>query len=245
MFELEMSAAADVGMVRENNQDVARVVPRLALALVADGMGGHDQGEIASRLVVDAAEESYERMGAAGQSVDEMAANVLASIRAANLRVLQQRLTEHSEMGTTIVMAAFGHGHVALAHVGDSRLYRLRGGALERLTEDHSLTTKLRSEGHSEEEALRWEHILTRAMTGDLRIEVDVRVERCQREDEYLLCSDGLWGAVPDKTIGRMLQLADSVEDACTRLIRAALLAGGGDNISVAIVRCGAPKAPS
>lgn len=238
MMELELSARTDCGRVRDRNEDVARVVPHLALALVADGMGGHDNGEVASGLVVATVAEYYEQMGAAGGSIAEMQENVLASIRVANSRLSQRRALEASDMGTTLVVAAFGHAHVAVAHVGDSRLYRLRRGSLELLTDDHSLAAKLRGEGYSEREALRWEHILTRSLNGDERSAVDLRVERVELDDIYLLCSDGLWGAVADRRIARILERAESVEDACTRLVRTALVSGGEDNIAVAVVRC-------
>lgn len=238
MVELELSATTDRGRVRDSNEDVARVLPRLALALVADGMGGHDHGEVASGLIVEAMEESYARIGGAGASAEAMRANVMESIREANSRVRMRRLADTSEMGTTLVAAAFGHAHVAVAHVGDSRVYRLRRAQLEQLTNDHSLAARLRSEGHSEREAQRFEHVLTRSLNGDGRTVIDVRVEPVEPDDVYLLCSDGLWGAVSDDYIARILQLASTAEDACSRLIRAALIGGGDDNIGVAVVRC-------
>lgn len=238
MFKLDASAKTDRGMIRETNEDFARVVPRLALALVADGMGGHDHGEIASALAVESFESSYEHLGGAGRSIDDMLANIVAATRAANDQIGERRATLGSEMGTTLVVAAFGHQHIAVAHVGDSRLYRLRGHELEVMTEDHSLGADLRREGRSERVVQEYEHILTRAIDGKPALVVDARATRCEPEDVYLLCSDGLWGILTNAEVVAILGAADSAEDACVRLVRAALDAGAGDNIGVAVIRC-------
>lgn len=242
MFQFDACAKTDRGMIRDTNQDAARVSPRLALALVADGMGGHDHGDVASELVVESFVSCYDRLGGAGQSVDEMLANVIASTREVNAELGVQRAETGSEMGTTLVVTAFGHRHVAVAHVGDSRLYRLRGGHLEALTEDHSVAADLSREGKSAGAAREFQHILTRAIDGEPALVVDTCVAECELGDIYLLCSDGLWGEVSEPEIAEILATADTAEDAAADLIRAAWAAGAADNVGLVVIRCVSPS---
>lgn len=241
MLRLDVSAKTDRGMVRETNEDAARAVPRLALALVADGMGGHDHGDVASALAVGSFEAAYEQLGGSGRSVDEMLANVIAATHEVNTQMGVRRAETRSQMGTTLVVAAFGHQHVVVAHVGDSRLYRLRGRHLEALTADHSYGADLRREGRSPRMIRKYEHILTRALDGEPALEVDARALPCEIEDVYLLCSDGLWGVVPEAEIVGILAAPGTAEEACASLIRAAWDAGAGDNIGIVVIRCLAP----
>jgi protein phosphatase len=144
-------------------------------------------------------------------------------------------------MGTTLVAAAFAHGKAILGNVGDSRCYRLRNRELQSLTQEHSFGAEFRRrEPNATEQAKlaaeQFTHVLTRCLSGD-EVSVDTRVVRCEPGDVFLLCSDGLWGGVSHQTMAGILANAQYAQDTCERLIAAAWMAGGLDNIGVAVVR--------
>lgn len=245
MFEFEFAARVDRGLVRKTNQDMARANPRLRLALVADGMGGHDHGDIASRIAAEVLEESFDRYGGGGADVSETMERLRAAFQDAN-----QRLREHPQagaggqrqMGTTLVAAVFSHGRAVIGNIGDSRCYRLHQGTLELLTQDHSYAAELKKPGRPEtpddrEVAGRWAHVLTRCLNGAEDVDADIRSSPFEPGDVFLLCSDGLWGSVAGQGISQILSAAQDAEDACDRLVGAAWAGGGLDNIGIAIVR--------
>jgi PPM family protein phosphatase len=244
VFELEFAARVDRGLVRERNQDVARVVPRLGLALVADGMGGHERGDVASQTAADGLEEIFARLGGPAPTLETTAERLEQAFRDANTRLAGSPGGSEgtATMGTTLVAAVITSGHAVIGNVGDSRCYRLRGRTLEVLTMDHTFSAELRQQGTTltpdlERVANRWAHVLTRCLDGEANVEVDLRIVRCEPGDLFLLCSDGLWGSVNDDAIVDVLVRAEDARDACERLIGAAWAGGGLDNIGVAVMR--------
>jgi protein phosphatase len=236
MLFLEPFGATDAGKVRANNEDALLVGEGRdeTLFAVADGIGGFEAGEVASRIAVDVLKEL------------EPEASFEAAIREANRRILaagrgDERL---SGMGTTIVAVRFGGTReepvAQVAHVGDSRAYLLRGGSLRPLTEDHSLVAELvRSGDLTRDQAAEHpqKNLITRALGADEEVEVDTMVLPVEAGDRLLLCSDGLTDMVPEARIGEIL--ADSPEDPETparTLVSAALDAGGSDNVTVVVV---------
>lgn len=243
MYQLDFAALADQGLVRETNQDVARVAPRLGLALVADGMGGHDRGALASSTAARALEQSFRALGGRGAHFDEAAEHLQRSFDRANRRVSSHQVSGEgrARMGTTLVAAVFAHGRVVVGNVGDSRCYRLREGSLERLTQDHSHAAEQRRGAAGvvmrRPADSRWAHALTRCINGDEGVAPDMLIARCEPGDVYLLCSDGLWGTASGNEIARILAGAEDAEEACEGLVGAAWAGGGLDNIGVAVVR--------
>lgn len=236
------------------NQDVAGVVPQLGLALVADGMGGHDHGEIASRTAAEVCEQSFARLGGPGMNAEEAAELLQRSFLEANERIAQHPSSGEggrASMGTTLVAAVFAHGHAIIANVGDSRCYRLHEGSFEVLTQDHSYAAQLReasavATAEVWELAGEWAHVLSRCLNGEKGVTADMRIVRCEPGDVYLLCSDGLWGCVSDESISTLLESIPDAEAACERLVMAAREGGGPDNIGVAVVRVmSAPRTES
>jgi PPM family protein phosphatase len=242
-FVLDMAAQTDRGLVRDSNQDVALVVPRLSLAVVADGMGGHAGGEIASDVASRGLSSTFESLGGLADTIERTKERAIEAFRVANREVGGCRATSvESNMGTTLVASVFAHGRAIVMSVGDSRCYRLRAHELDQLTHDHSYAAELRraaaERGALEQPSVsEWEHVLTRAVDGSETLVIDVRVTRCQLGDSYLLCSDGLWGPVAGAAIQKILATADDAAGACKALIDAAHSGGGPDNIAVAVVR--------
>lgn len=227
------SALSDTGRRRLQNEDAFVCDP--PLYAVADGMGGAQAGEIASRLAAAALEER-----AAGLQGEEAVADL---VREANARIYRHALGDPAAagMGTTVtaVLVDESDGTVAIAHVGDSRAYRLRGGVLDQLTADHSLVAELLREGRlTEEEATQHPHrsVITRALGTDAEVQVDtVRVE-AQPGDLYLLCSDGLTSMIRDGEILRVAASAGGDPERMTAaLVAAANRAGGEDNVTVIV----------
>jgi PPM family protein phosphatase len=236
MLFLEPFGATDAGKVRANNEDALLVGEGRdeTLFVVADGIGGFEAGEVASRIAVDVLREL------------EPGASFEAAIREANRRILavgrgDERL---SGMGTTIVATRFGGTReepvAEIAHVGDSRAYLLRGGSLRPLTEDHSLVAELvRSGDLTRDQAAEHpqKNLITRALGAEEEVEVDTVVLPVEAGDRLLLCSDGLTDMVPEANIGEIL--ADSPgnpEKPARTLVSAALDAGGSDNVTVVVV---------
>jgi len=236
MLFLEPFGATDAGKVRANNEDALLVGEGRdeTLFVVADGIGGFEAGEVASRIAVDVLREL------------EPGASFEAAIREANRRILavgrgDERL---SGMGTTIVATRFGGTReepvAEIAHVGDSRAYLLRGGSLRPLTEDHSLVAELvRSGDLTRDQAAEHpqKNLITRALGAEEEVEVDTVVLPVEAGDRLLLCSDGLTDMVPEANIGEIL--ADSPGDPekpARTLVSAALDAGGSDNVTVVVV---------
>jgi protein phosphatase len=223
----------DTGRQRRGNEDSSYA--RAPVFVVADGMGGAQAGEVASRLAVEAFEEGLPRHGTPEERLSVV-------VQRAN-RVIYER--SHSErqfdgMGTTVTAAYLDEDNVAIAHVGDSRAYRLRGGELARLTEDHSLVEELLRGGKlTEEEAA--EHpqrsIITRALGPEPVVEVDTFTYQLQPGDVILLCSDGLTSMISERQVAEVLVGAPSLERAAQRLIDEANAAGGRDNITVILFR--------
>lgn len=235
---IAVHAGTDVGRVRTGNED-SYYAGRTVLA-VADGMGGHAGGEIASRRALGPIEELE---GATHESVDA-ASNALAeAIAEANRIVLEhgQANPELSGMGTTLTAALVRDGRLHVAHVGDSRAYLLRGGELTQLTSDHTLVEQMVRDGQiSRAEAAVHPHrsVLTRAIGIERGIEVDTLTPvPLQPGDQVLLCSDGLTGQVAEDELERLLTEHDDGEQAVRALIDAANAAGGPDNITVVLLR--------
>ena len=228
-------ALSDTGRQRRANEDAC--FARAPLFVVADGMGGAQAGEVASRLAVEAFEPGLDDDGP--QSAE---AALRDRIRLANERIheLAQSDRARQGMGTTITAAVVGEHDVAVAHVGDSRAYRLRDGAFERLTDDHSLVEELQRQGKlSAQEATHHPQrsIITRALGPEPSVEVDSATWPAEPGDVFLLCSDGLTSMVQDGDMAAVLREAPSMERAARALVAAANEAGGRDNITVVLFR--------
>jgi serine/threonine protein phosphatase PrpC len=227
------AGVTDTGRRRRRNEDAFVCEP--PLFAIADGMGGAQAGELASRLAAAAIEEA----GAAAGGAEAVA----AAVRAANARIFERSLTDPAVagMGTTATVALVDEhaGTLTIAHVGDSRGYRYREGVLEQLTTDHSLVAELVRTGRlTEAEAAVHPHrsVITRALGTEAEVEVDTRTLELAPNDLILLCSDGLSAMVRDDEIARLLGESDlDPYRAAETLIRAANAAGGEDNVTVVL----------
>jgi len=225
--------------------------------LVADGMGGHGHGDVASRVAVDAVvqhmDEAFQRWEL-GQGLDESGLRPTGveleySIHAAHRSVVGAVAEDQTlaGMGTTVVGLAAANGVVHIAHVGDSRTYRLRAGDLELMTEDHTWVNEQVKAGYLSAEQARshpLKSVVTRAVGGDHQVEVDRREVPAAAGDLFLICSDGLTTMLTDGEIHDLLAAEGSLEDYCERLVGLANEKGGVDNITVILVEVG-PEAVS
>lgn len=243
---------SDVGMKRPHNEDTIEISETLNLYAVADGMGGHAAGEVASRTAIETlaafvAAAATDRDFTWPFGFDKkvgLAENVLLTgFQLANRRVCQlaQENEKYQGMGTTMVSLYVPGRSAYIAHVGDSRVYRLREGQLRQVTSDHSwVNEQLQRNIITEDEARnhRWRNVITRALGNRLDLEIDIVCLESQPGDVFLLCSDGLSGLVPDEMIAEILQHgADDLEAISGALIAAANEAGGPDNISAIVVK--------
>jgi PPM family protein phosphatase len=240
-----------VGRQRQHNEDAFLVENDARLFLVADGMGGHAAGEIASRIAVDSISEfilhTKEDDGTWPHAYDEhyrrSTNRLMAALRMANTRVLEamRKDVRLRGMGTTVVAALADEGTVSVAHVGDSRAYLIRDGQLSRITNDHSwvfeqVQAGMLTEAEAEKHPLR--NVITRALGGALQVTPDASEIEARPGDVVLLCSDGLTGMVPESEILRIVTANDSnLEQACRQLIDAANERGGLDNVTAVLVR--------
>ena len=251
------AARSHPGRVREINEDSVLFIrlsgllaggasPELGFFAVADGMGGHDRGEVASRKVLQQLgaallDRVFKRVVLTGRHGDEawMERVLRECILAANGELLALQRASDSNMGTTLTAALFIDGRTIVANVGDSRTYRWRGGALEQITRDHSLVASLVAAGHLEPEAV-YTHdqkgMIYRSVGEDADLTVDTFTVELWPNDRLLLCSDGLWEMVRDEGLAAALAAETTPQAVCDRLIDEANRAGGEDNISVLVV---------
>ncbi len=247
---LEMVGQTDAGMVRSHNEDSIHLNPALGLAILADGMGGYNAGEVASGMVTTLLgselsrcfnELEPQRKTSDGRLQARVALET--EIERANTSVYQsaQSQPQYAGMGTTLVMATFYDNKVMVAHIGDSRLYRLRGDEFKQISRDHSLLQEQIDSGILTVEQARLsqnKNLVTRAVGVDPQVEPEIHEYETQPGDIYLLCSDGLNDMVEDEEIGMTVQmLAVNLELAATQLVQMANDNGGRDNVSVILVR--------
>lgn len=248
---LEMAMRSDTGRRREHNEDAVFADAGLGLALVADGLGGHNAGEVASAMAVACLSagllDDLARLRLRHRDSDRagryLHGCLAQHIREANEAILAAARTvpEYAGMGTTLVAAVFHGGRVVVAHLGDSRLYRLRAGAFSLLTCDHSLLQEEVNQGLLTPQAARsapHRNVITRALGVDVGVQPEIAAYDVAPGDVYLLCSDGLSDMLDDAAIAAtLMRCADDVDMAADELVRLANACGGHDNVSVALVR--------
>ncbi len=232
MLTREMCCATDIGVVRRSNQDSVAVFPDLNLAVLADGMGGHLAGEVASRKAIEVVRDVVSEGGSLEDAVVQANAEVYA---------LSEENDNYAGMGTTLVAAFYDGLKVKIANVGDSRLYRFRKGRFEQLTVDQTVAQELRDKGVDNKNGKHissYEHVLTNALGIQEACGISISYDVVQPGDLHLLCSDGLTGVLEDETISSMLtKHVGALEGAAQTLFSAALLRAAPDNISAAMIR--------
>lgn len=244
--QLELASSTHVGLVREGNEDALLSSAEQGFVLVADGMGGHRAGEVASQLAVETAAEILSKVQR-DDKADELESLLWIgqSVEAANRTICAaaERQPAWRGMGTTLVAAMFRGNHIFYAHVGDSRLYRLRNGVLRQLTRDHSLVQQLLDDGTclSREQAHEMgigDNVLTRSLGLDPDVEVDIGDNALQADDLYLFCSDGLTGPLPNGQIRDILRARGRrLQSMAAELLDAALNQGARDNVTLVLAR--------
>jgi serine/threonine protein phosphatase PrpC len=249
-MHIHYAGLSDTGRKRERNEDCFAVHEKIHLAILCDGMGGHNAGNVASRLIVDtvakvfheADDECIERICSDLEDPPAPEARrLIASVRLANHRVhaLAGGDRRFKGMGSTLVAVHFFKSHLAVCHVGDSRLYFSREGRLEQMTADHSLLNQLlQANAITNEEAKHFgrKNVITRALGFQPKVQIDLKTMPIQRNDLFLLCSDGLTSVVDDGEIGRILSNPAETLDAKPKiLISEANRKGGPDNITVVL----------
>ena len=221
----------DIGKLRKQNEDAAWFDEARAVFAVADGMGGHLAGEVASRMAI----EAVQRMARENERPGIAALREAVACAHETILTHAQDHIECAGMGTTLSVLWLGENYAYIAHVGDSRIYRLREGSLTQITQDHSLVEELVRAGLITREQARTHprrNIITRALGTHGENEPDLLVTDVQDGDVFLLCTDGLTGMVTDAQIERML-LENDMEAAADALLAAALDAGGRDNVTL------------
>ena len=247
---LDMAVRTDPGLVRPHNEDAAFADAALGLAIVADGMGGYNGGEVASgmatallagSLVGTLDEREPQQVDAEGVRVARRQLRDRIDDANAEIYFAGQNQPQLSGMGTTLVVAWFYDNLLCVAHIGDSRLYRLRGNIFDRLTRDHSLLQEQLDSGIISAEDARFsrsKYLVTRALGVDLTVDPEIREFPVEPGDVYLLCSDGLNDMVDDREIGLTLrELQEDPAAAADELVQMANDGGGRDNVSVVVVK--------
>ncbi|MEC9072229.1 MAG: protein phosphatase 2C domain-containing protein [Myxococcota bacterium] len=248
---------SDVGCVREHNEDDALVLRDHDVYVVADGMGGHASGEIASRLSVEAVdiiyndarrceqlEQVYRRLKRSKDLEDVSSFQEYRLRRAVeygNLKIFRHSSTDEAlgDMGTTLVAMAFSGSRVYVAFVGDSRAYRCRDGKTEQLTRDHSLANELIDMNALRPEDLpsfQYKNVIVRALGLQEEVQVESFYRSAKEGDRFVLCSDGLSDLITGEEIGSVLSSVEGAEAAAEELVALALAAGGVDNVTVLVV---------
>jgi len=250
-MRVRFSGETNVGMKRAHNEDSLYLPEAERLAIVADGMGGHASGEVASKMAVETIAAFFK----ATQDEQQLTwpfkmdrghrydvNRMVTAIKLANLKIHEQAQKDprcHG-MGTTVVSTLFLDDAIVVGHVGDSRLYRRREGVFEQITEDHSLLNDYIKMKHlSPEEIAAFPHknVIVRALGMKDTVQVDVHIETPRMGDVYILCSDGLSGMVKDEEIADIATRERDLDAACERLISMANQNGGLDNITVVAIR--------
>jgi PPM family protein phosphatase len=238
---------SDVGKERKHNEDRFILLPEFGVFVVADGMGGHQSGEVASRMAASSV-AGYFRSGPRRPSIREA---LVSSIADANAKIFARAddSRAHRGMGTTVVAAAFcpSDAMLYIAHAGDSRCYRIRDGRMAQLTRDHSLLQDALIERPDLTESdLSYlpRNVITRALGIGPSVELDVRAEPVEPGDCFLLCSDGLHGLVTDGDMVNIVMGSRTLTDACKALIKRANANGGKDNITAVLMRIESEDAP-
>ena len=254
-MKLISSGRTNVGMKRPHNEDSLRICREYDLFIVADGMGGHASGEVASQMAVETVSEFFRSTAEDEETTwpfkmehdrDYEENRVVVGIKLANRRIFESagRDAKLKGMGTTIVALYCHQSKCFIAHVGDSRIYRYRESALEQMTTDHSLLNdyiKMRQMTPEEIESFPHKNVIVRALGMKDSVQVDVRQEDLQQGDVFLLCSDGLSGMVNDARMAEILAAEPDLEQACEKLIDEANANGGNDNVTVVLVRVEEP----
>jgi len=238
-WSLNAAGLCDPGLVRPTNEDAYLVRPDLGLFVVADGMGGHAAGEVASHMAIGTLTDVFEHPDAPPGLPLLMAAVQRAG---ACIRAAARADAAKAGMGTTLTALLNLQDRIAIAHVGDSRAYHLRGRRLHQVTEDHSLVAALHSRGFmsaEDAEVSDYRHLLLRAVGTDDEVTVDGRLLAVEPGDTLLLTSDGVHGVVSDEAIAAILTDERDPTRAANRLIACANEAGGPDNATVVVVRIG------
>ena len=248
--KIRFSGVTDVGRVRDHNEDNFLIAEDLPLAAVSDGMGGHASGEVASQITVDTLRRYYTDTHETGAdtwpfpmpSLHVERDRMTVSIKLANTIIHDTGKRDPSKkgMGCTADAIYFSQGRFFIGHVGDSRVYRIRGAQIQLLTEDHSLLNDYkRMKAMSGEEAENFPHknVVVRALGLAPQVFVDILVEEYQQGDLYLLCSDGLTDMLDDETILSTVTRFQSIDTATQTLVQQANEAGGVDNITALVVR--------
>lgn len=252
-LSLYMAGKTDVGLARDHNEDAIAWDAELGYALLADGMGGHSAGDVASRLSLESLQQTLAALNEPlrlrpNKGVSRHATLVRRAVNYANTAIFEyaEANPECKGMGTTLVVVVFYDDRAVVAHVGDSRVYRLRGKQLTQMTADHSLVRELLEQGAiSEEEAVDnpYSHVITKAVGVRSNVVAEVQEFPASPGDVYMLCSDGLTDLVSDAQIAETLTAASGQwERAAQHLVDLANQLGGHDNISVVIAAVGGPR---
>ncbi len=249
--KIEISGLTDVGSVRDHNEDAISSDENLGLAVLADGMGGHRGGEMASAItvstIIDTLKKKLKKITPGetdeetGYSLESVAVHDAVALANENVFNASNENSQYKGMGTTVVVVLFYDNRFTVAHVGDSRLYRLRDGVLEQITRDHSLMQELIDRGFYTPEQARQslnKNLVTRAIGIESGVQIDVQEDVAQVDDIYLLCSDGVTDMIEDDLIQEtIMKCGDDLEKAASELIREANEHGGKDNISALLAR--------
>ncbi len=249
-YRIEVAGETNVGRKRNHNEDNFAIMTEFGLFLVADGMGGHASGEVASKMAVDAMQEFFSQTAEdpertwpykMDRSKGYEENRLITGVKLANLRIYEtaQRESKKRGMGTTFVSLFTANDGLYIAHVGDSRVYRFRAGKLEPMTEDHSLLNDyIKMKRLTAEEIANFPHknVIVRALGMKDTVKVDTRFEVPQANDTFLLCSDGLSGPVTDPEMAEILTTHTDIKVAAAKLIERANENGGPDNITCVLI---------
>jgi serine/threonine protein phosphatase PrpC len=246
-MRVESAGLSHVGR-RKNNEDAFCAEDALGVYAVADGLGGYEGGEVASRLAIEQIVDLFRRQHADAECTwpfpydparTLLENQAVVAIRKANAAIAAQRHDRLAAMGSTVVLAAMAGSRVVLAHVGDSRAYLLRGGVISQRTVDHSLYEAMKAAGASNLPPLAQfpqQNVIMRALGLEHDVQVEISETECEAGDVYLLCSDGLSGVLGPEAIASHLMSTDA-QTACTRLVADAFERGSQDNITAVVVR--------
>ena len=252
-MKIRYAAKTDVGMKRTHNEDYFSLIEDEQLFLVADGMGGHASGEVASKMAAETIGEFYQRTREdedatwpykMDRSLSYIENRLVCAIKLANLRIFEtsNRDLRYKGMGTTIVSTLVSGDKIYVGHVGDSRVYRVREGGISQLTRDHSLLEDYKEAKPDmtpeEERAFPHKNVITRALGMRDSVEVAIKTHPIASGDVYVLCTDGLSGMVPDENIAEIVSQSKSLERAVAELVDAANRNGGTDNVTTLLLQC-------